>query len=385
MDFLDALTVAIGTYRVFPDPVQILPLHSWVFFDEFIRDETLHETKFAGAEYNWDIEYKTGSTVNWRGYGAIRNPTLGQFNVAAGIKLICSDMEVAYGEKDMNYTKPSSDPKVIAGSMTRLIQRRRANVAMRYWEGHEAQAFGLPVLTGEAQKWHGVPYHIVPITGAQVTAGTASGAQQGQHADGFSTWCGIDLSDSTYAGLRNWNASWDSTAADAVDPGSTENRERLARMFLALNFQGPEDFVQVQQIAQYRRMRLCTDTHVYLKMGAAAQKQNDNLGSDLMTHMGVEFGKTAGGQVICNGIPVRRVEALDTADATNRGYNPLYCLNLNHWRLIKQDGRWRKRRPPASNAVNQPDAVVEYEDNEFTIAPVDPQKAGGVISYVAAA
>ena len=94
---------------------------------------------------------------------------------------------------------------------------------------------------------HGLPYHLPPITGSQVTAALANGGWfQGKHGAGTSYWQAIDVTttkdDGTdkYDGLWSYNAAWDATSAANVSM-TEENKTRLSRMFRRLCFSSPTD------------------------------------------------------------------------------------------------------------------------------------------------
>lgn len=385
--FADAILASGNNYRVEQLIPTVLPQRNWLFVDHFMTDKGQEEEVRGGLNHVWNINYKLGSSTQWVKPGSVRNPTLANFQVQATLPLVDTYFQVSYleHEMDINRTGTARDQAI---RLNDIIKNRRAMEMLGHFVELEAKFLSLPVVTGDNLTPYGLPYHLVPITAAQIAAGTGEGAFQGIHASGFSSWCGIDVA--TYTGLKSYNAAWDGTGATAIKI-TDENKRRLALMFKRLNFQAPLNFNDVK-LPAYSKFLITTDETIYMELGAAAQNQNDQLGNDTMTmrgvKMGVRLGQSTNGAVILNGLPVTPCDTLDGATYTGdtagaiTGAHPLMMINKDCLKIVKRQGKFMKKRPPASDAVHTPDQTVEYFDSEFNVKVSDRQKVGGLISWV---
>lgn len=379
LNFTDMLLETLANRPVDKSFATLLPYNNWLFNDVLMQDDK--KVVAGGTTHEFSIAYRVGTSTHWVKPAAVRNPVLTNYMVKAQLALVNTYYEVAYVEEEMLVNRDS--PDAMAQQIVNIINVKRQQEKLGHMKALEDVLFAVPVTTGDNLTPHGIPYHIPPITAAQISTGTGEGAFQGQLAmtnesSSGTTWQNIDRSSSTYSLLRTWNAEWaDSTVNIAI---GDDNRYRLAKAWLNLNFDSPIGIDQIKT-PMFNRFRQITDQYTWLKLGAAAQAQNDNLGSDVLKYMGVNL-TTKDSAVFVNGLPVRWAQVLDTESATYRGYHPFYFLNLDHLKVAYDPRRWFMQRKPASDAVHQPDVVVEYVDTKFNLICTNPQQVGGVISWI---
>jgi hypothetical protein len=375
MSFLDAVRNTLNDFAPESDFVPYLSLHRWLVGDEIFKNS---EDQVGGFEHEFRIGYKEGASTKFVAPASVRNPTITEYTVMAKFPLITSYFEVAYVEREMLAQRGNGPAGAQAKKLVDVIKRRRQAEQLGYYKAQEEKFFKLPTSTLDP---YGLPYHIVPITSDQVTAGTGAGAFQGANAAGQSAWCGIDRSSATYAGIRNWNANFN--GATNAFTMNAENKKRIARMFRQLNFVGPMNVADLK-LPAFSKFRIITDQYNIEQFEATAVSQNDQLGNVVLAHMGTGLTlRSANNGVIVNGLPVLWADILDTYDAS-RGYHPLYMLNTEFITTVKDPACWMKKRPAASDGVHQPDVLVEYIDSLFNYKCRQPRYAGGVISWVAA-
>ena len=390
IEFLDMVRNTLDMLPVDGRFSVVFPKHSWYVADELFADTANRMKKNGGNEHDIRIVYKAGESTKWVKPGALRNPTLAEYTVAGKIPLVTCYYEVVHLEKEIrdNITATGT-PEQRAAQIIDVLKMRRQAEALGFFDEQEDKFWELPVLTGDNQTPHGLPYHIAPITGAQVTTGTTlDGAFQGVHGYGMSYWQNIDLStqyadDSyQYSGLWNWNFQWDGASAADVTM-SAENKARMATMHRHLHFRAPV-LVEDLKTPAFSQLRMFSDEFIIKALGVAAQEQNDNLGANVTKYLvgGVDLGRSSGGSPLVNGLPVMWTEALDTASLLVRGAHPLYMVNLEHLYVVHEATNFMKKRPAKTDGVHQPDVIVEYVDSTFTYACSDRQKVGGVGSYV---
>jgi hypothetical protein len=209
---------------------------------------------------------------------------------------------------------------------------------------------------------YGIQYYLPPITGAQVTAGTGSGAHQGVHATGFSDCMG--LSASTYSRWQSYNATWDTSDGSVTEEGV----RRIAKMLRRLNWKAPR-IVNDMDDTQMSMMMFAEET-VYENLCARARVQNDQLGADVAMYYN---------EPLVKGTPVQWVEQLDD---TSLSY-PLYAINTRFLYVTVLSGLDFKEFP-VQRDTTQHDVPTSFIDVRYNYRTTNRQRLGGVISYVAA-
>lgn len=226
----------------------------------------------------------------------------------------------------------------------------------------EERAWQAPTSSADDLHPMGIPYTLVPITGAQVTAGTFG--HQGANPTGFSDCYGLDASASANERFRSYNDVWSNSAGDLAD----EDIKKATRMLRRLHFRGPT-FVKDMEDGRFDNLRLYACEKIIDSAEDRARSNNDSLGSDI--------GKFAGATVIKN-IPLVWVPQLDTDTS-----NPLYAVNHDYLMPFVMKDDWFRETEPM-NDKTQPNTFTTYIFLQFNFLCTNRQRAGGLISYVAA-
>lgn len=376
MNFYDLMNFTLARRPTNKYVETVLPLQRWMFVDHIMKEDAMTDSGGKNP-HKWLINYRTPDTTVFAAAASTRNPQLSNFSVEASIDLVDMYWSVSYVEKEVRENTASGQ------QLANLIDERRKTHLIGHLNNLENKFFALPVTAGDHRTPHSLVYHMPPITTTQVSAGTGEGAFQGQLAGAgtsSTTWCGINRSASKYAGLRTWNFNW-SAASAATLTMSDENLRRLSRAFMYSGFQGPMDVADLKT-PQYSKFRLFTDELVLHQLGLAMRAQRDDLGSDVLNGL-INLGKTSAGVPLVNQLPVEWAPVLQTADTTNRGAHPLYGVNRDQLKVVRERGNWQKKRPPERDGVHRPDVVVEYVDSTWTVKNPNPQLLGFVGSWVA--
>ncbi len=348
------------------------PLHDWVAVNKLWATNKLGEA--TGKDHLVYMTKSVGSTTVFGDVGDVRNPTIADHLVKCTLPMINCWFDVSYTENEV-------DKNMGAHRIVNVIKARREANILGFYTDQETYLWAMPATTGN-KKPYGIPYHLPPILTGQV-AGSGGGAFQGANPIGFSDDLGADLATTANQYLRTYNAVWPTATATTITIDQA-TKTRLANMMMKLHFRAPNGVTgATTDAANYLMAAPLT---VINALGVAAQQQNDNLGNDVTRFMNLNIGgniNTTG--VVINGLPVSWVETLDTADATNRGYLPMYMVNLNQFKTIVNTNKFMLHRP-VFRPQQQPDVFVEYIDCEFNYGPTarsHKRSLGGVISYVA--
>ena len=249
-----------------------------------------------------------------------------------------------------------------------LVQERRLVNQMDIALLVEKQFTAAPSAADEDTHPYSMPYYIVPITSAQISAGTAAGDFQGQNPTGFSAVAGIDASSSTYARWRNWNANLPNSTGEYTDTVE----DRMGRMFRHLHFEAPWIASGLTE-PRFMNKRLYVNETSLMDMERKAKQQNDNVGSDLAKYQGATLFKM---------LPLIWLKPLDTYSAYY-GYYPIIFWNWAHAKICVREGDFFRTEtfPPDKY---QPDVTTTHQDVAYNMLVTNRQCLGGVISYVAA-
>ncbi|MFH0982773.1 MAG: hypothetical protein V2A79_14715 [Planctomycetota bacterium] len=235
----------------------------------------------------------------------------------------------------------------------------------------EEQAWAAPSSSSDTLNAFGIPYFLVPITGAQVTAATHG--HQGTYLSGFSDCFGIDPAQTSPDASRwkSYNDVWTTTdgsiaAADVI---------KMTRMLRRLRFTSP--YIAGLEAGTDRKTRLYAVETVVESLEQRARQNNDSLGADVGMFAGIK--SSAGGPLV-SGIPV---ETLWVEVSTYYAY-PLIAINHDYCYPFVMEGDFFRETPDV-NDRSQHDVFTTFEDIQFNFVCINRQRAGGVISYVAAA
>jgi hypothetical protein len=219
-----------------------------------------------------------------------------------------------------------------AVQMENLIKGRRLECALSAANGIEAQFWKLPSGTDDekAKQPYGVPYSVVPITSAQVTAigaGTLTAGFHGANASGYSTCYGVDSSATKYARYRNY--------VDVLPNGTCDITEavvdQIVSMLMDLSWKGPITADQFTSGA-FDNLHLHAGKNMIVAAGRKARENNNDLGADL--------GKYAG-MTQTRGITWERVEDFDTDTTT-----PILAIDYSCLRPVVHKGEWQREYQP---------------------------------------
>jgi len=244
-----------------------------------------------------------------------------------------------------------------------LVKSRRQSAMADLANLLEDYAWQAPESPSDDLHPMGIPYWITPITGAQVSAGTSG--HQGANPSGFSTCGGIDASATANARWRSYNDVWENSTADI----KYDDIKKITRMLRHLRFRSPI-MLNDASIDSSKNMRLYTNETVLEGIEEFAVNSNDNIGTDV--------GKFAGATVIKN-LPIIWIEQLD-ADPSN----PLYAINHDFFYPFVMEGDFFRETGPMNDRT-QKDVFTTFVDLQFNYICTNRQRAGGVISSVAAA
>lgn len=244
-----------------------------------------------------------------------------------------------------------------------LLKTRRVWCQMGAANQLEELAWKVPTGTAEeqAKQPHGVPYSVVPITGAQVTAGTWGFA--GQNAVGFTECYGVDSATEKYERYRNYVDVW--TNADAVI--TEEDILKITQMLRFLRFRGPTNAEEFKQWAGL--ISFYTNNTMLKALERKARENNDNLGADL--------GKFSG-QVVTQGITYNWVPVLDTWTT-----NPLVALDHEcFFPFVHKNEYFRETGP--TRLPNQHRVVKTDVDLKYDFCNINRKRTGRIDWVVAA-
>lgn len=247
-----------------------------------------------------------------------------------------------------------SEPKLID-----LVKTKRIECLMSIANILEETAWASPADSNDDLPPMGIPYWLVPVTAAQIAAGTYGHA--GGNPSGFSDCGGIDASAAANSRWRSYVDYWTNDDGDLTD----DDIIKITRMLRRLHFE-PPSIVTDLNMKGLVNLRLYTTEAILEALEDRARKNNDALGADV--------AKFAGATVI-KGIPVSWNEIID-ADTGN----PLYAVNHDFFQPFVMEGDYF-RETEAMNSREQHDVFTTFVDLQFNYICTNRQRAGGQIAY----
>jgi hypothetical protein len=394
--FTDVVLESINNLPMSGDFSTVMTGERWTFNDWLWRGDKVRIP--SGKEDQFETMYRVPDSLVMTTPMATRNATIESYMVTAQQALKHMYFFTAWAEEEFDVQGGLVQNR--GAAIVKVIEARRKAKLLGFYKGLESAMWKLPILTGDSQTIHGVPYNGTAITVAQVAAATnAAGAFQGANpalvgVDNSygSDWNGVDLSDSDYSDMRNYCGVWDATSEANVS-FTKENLRRVAKLMRNVYFAGPMDAKELGT-DDYSNYRIATDEFITEQLGTTQREANDSLGNDLLKYLGtgINLGKSNNG-VIINGLPVRYESKLDVVDPSSpsgtyetdlvysMGAHPMWFVNLNHLYVAARAGKFMMKRPPARNEVNQPDAIVEYVDTTANIRCDNHQQGVAVLSW----
>lgn len=387
--FLDIVAESINKLPFDGEFATVMPLNRWTVMDAFFSKPVDFP---AGKEDQFETARGVPDALTYIQPLTYREATIKNHFVTATQPLVAMTYANAWAEHELQVQ--GALVKDRGAAIVKVVEARRQLNKLGFYKGIERDFWRLPNLVASAMPTlYGFPFHVTAITAAQVAAGTGAGAYQGlspqlKASSSTQNWCGLDLS-GTYTDMGNWNAAWDAAAAASITM-TDENLIRIARALRQLGLEGPMDLKDLNT-SPWSNNRIITDQFIIEKLGLAQKASNDSLGNDALKYLatGVRIGSSNNG-VVLNGLPVRYESELDddgTSSDVNverrrcMGNHPMCFLNLDLMYFTARRGQFMNKRPVASDAVHQPDGLVEHVDTIGNFRSKDHQKAGAIISY----
>jgi len=340
----------------------MMPQNKFYMVDEFMKQtgEVIEGGTTIQENWIYDVAAKD-KTKRYFKSGTQRQGHLINNTVVGNTPIFTGGYDVSYIEEQILANRK---PAKIVDELKRI----RVSEHVSFLTGMDGDFWGVADETsGVATQLFGIPEYIVPITAAQISAATTLGGSfQGANRDGRSDMCGVDLSDSTYASLRNYNAAWTNSEGTIA----STDRVRIAELLWQMDFKAPDD-VKELDTPPFKNKRIYTNDTMWQQLGVVKEQLNDNIGADITKYHNSHF---------INGITVRRVKELETASTTYRGYNPMYFINLDLLRFRKDAKKWMRHNPVQLVPMTT-DSFVEYVDIRGQMMPIDPQKCGAMINW----
>lgn len=246
-----------------------------------------------------------------------------------------------------------------AARLQHLLNGKRAEAASGIANQLEERTFATPSASDTLTPY-GIPYACVPITSAQVAAGTSG--FQGQNPVGFSDCYGVDTSTAKYARYRNYNDVWSNANADITET----DVDKILEMLRKLKWNPP---VTAQQFLAepVQKLVMFTGNDMIKGLERKARANNDSLGADL--------GKFAG-QVVTKGVPYQWAEVLDSNTA-----NPLIAVDFGVFMPLVCEGDYFNEHAP-KRLERKPRIIVADTFLKYQWACQNRRKLGR-IDYVA--
>jgi hypothetical protein len=342
----------------------LLPRQQWFVCDEYMPQ---HEFE-TGTQIKRQVQYAEG-TATWVRPAMERTRSANRFitDFTAPWVGIYGEHSITAAELRRNRSK---------ARLKNLSVSRRIGARLGILKEIEQRLFQLPDSATDDLHPRGFFYYLVPITLAQVAAGTTC-EYQGQNPTGFSDCAGIDASSATYSRWRNLNASWaanDGTVTEA-------DVQMMGKVFRRSNWRVPPQVSDIKPGSLAAKMRLLAPETFIDNYSRFVRQQNDNLGPDGGRFYGAGIGNN--GEPLFKSMPIAWCKDLDsptTSDLTARGYYPLVGLNLTHFTPIFEEGMYFVEDAVAKD-WRQPDVFTTMTDCSFQNFCSNRQQAGFVISY----
>jgi len=337
--------------------------------DHPILNEVFDPTKVqsdGGTQLTRKLQYRESGNADWVRPAAVRDRSI--VGVLVDVSLPWCGIQTSHSMVAAEMRRNLGKAKLIS-----MAKVRRTDAMLDMADKIEPRLWATIDNGTDDLHPYGINYHIPPITGVQVT--TQAGDDTVTHfrganpvdSDGptdLGEYCGVDVSDDTYARMRSYNDVWDNSAGDITEDGLT----KMGRMFRRLHWRSPKLATDLEQ-GTFSKIKICTAETVLENLEKQAKLQNDQVGADLGRYMGATLFK---------GLPIEWSEDLDTTTY------PLFMLNLNYiFPVIEQDTDFREDTPMRD--IEQPDVFSTYVDLAFQLLCTNRQRVGGRIDYVAAA
>jgi len=347
--FQDLLATSLAAYGY--NVWELLQKYTNYSFGKIMNEKKIAEQ--GGSQIIRNVSYKdTGASAMVARYQAISpNQVDTQVQVT---------MPWRYSTTYMNYELNEIKQNQGKAQIIALIDTKRQAMMADQANLFETQMWTLPGVS-DTLSFAGIPNFLVPITGAQVTAGTSG--FQGMNPAGYSATAGLDASSSTYDRWRNYN---DVISASGF---TTDDMKKMRTAWNKLHFMAPLGVPNVKD-TQLSNFSLFTNFTRLAQIEEVAQDQNDSIGLDV---------GYAAGKALFRGLPIDPLDVLDT-DTTN----PIYGVNFDNLHFVHLDGEFMVESAPIMDRYQHLVYTV-FCDTTGNLICTNRKKAGFVLSSVAAA
>ena len=345
--------------------------HDFPFVNELFRKDRIEEQ--SGVAVAWQIVAKQPTASTFTTSYAPTTRTVTDLTVTASIPwtMQTNNYSITIEEIQMNQ-EPS-----------RLIdesKKRAAAMMVKFCEDTETAAWGTLANSSDVTHPYGMKYLFPAITGAQVTAiaaGTSTQGFLGQNpvytdANSASTWCGVDRTATPYALTKSFCGPWSNSAGDWNDA----DVDNMSDAFMQLRFRTPRN-AKGLPAEQESGFVVWANRTSCVRAAAKARRNNQ-----IVDRVGGGTADLArfNGETYINGFPIRYVGGYNDTDTSN----PIFLLNHNYIKPVVRKGDFfRETTPPPSQELHR--VISTYVDLAVNYMVSDPRRAGGIMSYVAAA
>ena len=256
------------------------------------------------------------------------------------------------------------------GSMSRgqiaqlvdLMKPRRASADLSLANKMEKLGWKAPTSATDVLNPNGIFYYLVPITAAQVAAGSG-GDHIGRNSPDFMTTAGIDAREEAYRLWRSYVDVWDNDTPTVTD----DDIRKMVRMHRRLVFQVPMNARDWSSDAFADFQGYCSEARLEA-FEERARANNESLGADL--------GKFSG-KVVIKGTPLNWVQELDDIAS-----DPFVLLNHNHLHAFILEGD-NFTESVEGGGIAQHRVTVTFTDVSFNFGTFNRRLMGGRMDYIA--
>lgn len=267
----------------------------------------------TGTSCEWDVQYRHSDSAGPTQLYAPLSPNVVATMARATVDWFFANTYYTFEERELAINK-GEEVKLFDMLATRSVA---SMIALA--EYLEAELFGKPVDSNDADKSRGIEYYVVE------NAAATSGGFNGRNPSGFANCAGIDSSSATYAGWRNYN--------DAFAAMSLEDWVRkVRRMLKKIDFRLPigEEKIKKFMSEDGANYVLWSGEEVQTRAEDVLFAANDSVGNDLAKY---------DDKGLLRRIPITWIPQLD-----GKARHKTYALNMKTWKLSVLEGENLRRK-----------------------------------------
>jgi hypothetical protein len=367
-ELLDLIQLTRSAFPFMPKFDVLLKYQRHEAFDRLFRDDS--RTMETGNAIEHRVQVNTSGAAKQTQPYAVDSPT-----VSPQMKAL----NVSWTYHQTDYTIERHELLQNRGNIEKigdLLNSRRIDAMNDSADLLEELLWNVPLTITDTLNPFGIPYWLVPITGAQVTSATSGYQGQNplaQDAGQFTTTGGIDASATGNERWKSYNDVWSNSSGNVEE----DDLDKMRRAFRKLNWKAPQTTADLSEGAA-RNLRFYAGDILLTNMERAARAQNDQLGSDIG-----KFAETTS----FKRVPIEYVPVLDTRDSaanTVYGQYPLVAINWSFLKIAILKGDMYRETGPL-NSRDQHNVFTTFMDLTYQMFTRNRQRLGFIISYVAAA